>query len=87
MHQNQSHSPIINAYYLNKTESKSPYPLILKDCLRMEKTKSESESVCTVSNFHLSVQDLIPHNWEVECENIITNNVECKLTVFSNFSN
>lgn len=82
LHQNQTQEPYLKAYYLNVTESKHPYQLKLSSCLNI-KTPSVSTSnplkvqlsspnndQCTLSKFFTLTQSLILKNWEVECENI-----------------
>ena len=61
MELHQAKDPFIKTYYLNQTETRSPYELRLNDCAK------DGSELCTVNQFKQSVQDLIPDNWEEEC--------------------
>lgn len=82
LHQNLTQEPYLKAFYLNVTESKSPYQLKLNSCLNV-KSQSQSTSKpskvqllssnhdqCTLSKFFTLTQPFIVKNWEVECQNI-----------------
>ena len=66
IYQNQTNEPYIKLFYLNVTESETPFELELNDCPQTW-TNGATKSVCTTSNFHAMVNDLIPGNWEEEC--------------------
>ena len=84
---------IIKIFYLNVTESESPYELELKDCtddehnddrsLKMNNNMALTNNrvvrkvqICTLTNFRRMISDLIPDNWEEECENTATINTD-----------
>ena len=71
IHQNQTQDPFIKLLYLNVTQSESPFELELKDCPQTW-TNGAKKAVCTLTSFRQMVNDLIPGNWEEECENIAT---------------
>jgi len=73
IYQNQTQEPYLKTFYLNVTESESPYELELKDC---GPASNAQKTRCTVSNFQKMVSDLIPDNWEEECENNATINTD-----------
>lgn len=72
IHQNQTQEPYIKTLYLNVTESESPYELELHNC----GPASNGRQTCAVTNFHQMVSDLIPDNWEEECENTTAINTD-----------
>ncbi|OTF69161.1 lysosomal acid phosphatase-like protein [Euroglyphus maynei] len=70
IHRQQNHTiinnePFIRMYYLNVTEMEKPYPLELNNCKRI----GSDHDHCTISNFYESIKDLIPDDWDAECEN------------------
>lgn len=65
IHQNHTNEPFIKMFYLNETEKEKPYPLELNDCIRI----GSNQDHCTISNFYETIKDLLPNNWDVECQN------------------
>lgn len=75
IHQNQTQEPYLRTFYLNVTESESPFELELKDCPQTW-TSGAKKAVCTLTSFRQMVSDLIPGNWEEECGNTIKANTD-----------
>ncbi|XP_075679224.1 prostatic acid phosphatase-like [Dermatophagoides pteronyssinus] len=65
IHHNHTNEPFIKMFYLNETEKEKPYPLELNDCIRI----GSNQDHCTISNFYETIKDLLPDNWDVECQN------------------
>lgn len=66
VYDNSTNGEFIKAYYLNETETESPYSLPLTNCINI--AEPSKDPLCTVANFRLSVQDLLPGDWKAECE-------------------
>ncbi|KPM10367.1 lysosomal acid phosphatase-like protein 3 [Sarcoptes scabiei] len=72
----EDRSPFLKLFYLNVTESERPFELSLNDCKRFDAAESvqpvqaqNQSNHCTLERFHRSIKDLIPKDWQVECEN------------------
>ncbi|KAI2800106.1 hypothetical protein BLOT_014013 [Blomia tropicalis] len=70
IYQNQTNEPYIRGFYLNVTESESPYELRLGDGVRQ--SINVARNICTITDFYKIVDDLIPDDWETECNNNVT---------------
>lgn len=72
IYQHQTDEPYLRTFYLNDTASERPYELEMKSCPQTWTNGANSngkKAVCTLTSFQQIVSDLIPGDWEEECEN------------------
>lgn len=79
IYQNQTNEPYIRGFYLNVTESESPYELRLGDGVRQ--SINVARNICTITDFYKIVDDLIPDDWETECNNNVTISSDGKIYI------
>ncbi|KAH7646619.1 lysosomal acid phosphatase-like protein [Dermatophagoides farinae] len=86
IHQNHTDESFIRMYYLNVTEMENPYRLELKDCYYYIKQRQlihgSNPDQCTITNFYETIKDLLPNDWNVECENSSSSTAADPLSIY-----